>query len=422
MTTAGASEGIAGRQDGDDRSVPRMRVRRGDTSIDRRGRRRAAPPLLSYGFRPFFFGASVYAAIAVPLWLWMFRSGVGPAGPFVGVSWHAHEMIFGYLGAVMAGFILTAVPNWTGRLPLSGAPLALLFALWIAGRVACFAVGSPIAAMILDLAFPVTLSVAVWREVVAGKNWRNAPVALLITLFAFANLLHHLGGFWPALGEVAVRLALGVAALLISLIGGRIVPSFTRNWLVKQGVRSLPASFDRIDRLALVSVVAAILAWNVVPDFSISGALLVLAGGLLAVRLARWRGFGAWREPIVLILHIAYAWLAAALLLLGGSILWPDLVPQSAALHALTAGAIATMTLAVMTRATLGHAGRAIETDAATLTLYVAVTAGALLRVAAPLVPTLYMTLLVAGGTLWSLAFVLFAFRYGPMLLTKRAE
>lgn len=420
-TAEGADASVA-HQEREDRSVPRNRVRRGDASIDRRGRRRGAAALLSYGFRPFFLGASIYGATAVPIWLWMFRSGVGQTGPFVSVTWHAHEMIFGYLGAVMAGFILTAVPNWTGRLPLSGAPLAVLFVLWIAGRIACSAVGSPIAAMILDLAFPVTLSAAVWREVLAGKNWRNAPVALLLTLFASASLLHHLGGFWPDLSAIAVRLALGVAALLIALIGGRIVPSFTRNWLVKQGARRLPASFDRIDRLALASVVAAVLAWNVAPDFSISGALLMLAGGLLAVRLARWCGMSTWRAPIVLILHFGYAWLAVALLLLGGSILRPDLVPQSAALHALTAGAIATMTLAVMTRATLGHTGRAIETDAATLATYLMVTGGALLRVAAPLVPTLYMTLLVAGGTLWSLAFALFALRYGPMLLTARAE
>ncbi len=420
-TAEGAEISVA-HQEREDRSVPRNRVRRGDASIDRRGRRRAAPAILSYGFRPFFLGASVYAAVAVPLWLWMFRSGAEPAGPFTGAAWHAHEMIFGYLGAVMAGFILTAVPNWTGRLPLSGAPLAALFALWVLGRVACSTIGSPVVAMILDLAFPVMLSAAVWREVLAGRNWRNAPVALLLTLFTSASLLHHLGGFLPGLSDIAVRLALGVAAVLIALIGGRIVPSFTRNWLVKQGTRRLPASFDRIDRLTLVSVVVAVLAWNVAPDFTISGALLMLAGGLLGVRLARWRSMSTWREPIVLILHLGYAWLAVALLMLGASILWPALIPQSAALHALTAGAIATMTLAVMTRATLGHTGRAIETDGATLAIYLMVTGGALLRVAAPFLPNLYMALLTAGGTLWSLAFGVFALRYGPMLLMARVE
>jgi uncharacterized protein involved in response to NO len=416
-----ATESLAAHEDRDDRSVPRTRVRRGDRSIDRRGRRRAAPAFLSYGFRPFFLGAAVYAAAAIPLWLWMLRSGIEPAGPFAGVTWHAHEMIFGYLGAVMAGFVLTAVPNWTGRLPLSGAPLAVLFALWIAGRVACFAVGAHVAAMVLDLAFPVMLSAAVWREVLAGRNWRNAPVALLIALFAAADLLHHLGGFVPALSDIAVRLALGVAAVMIALIGGRIVPSFTRNWLVKRGA-PLPASFGRLDQAALLAVVASVLAWIVAPELPVSGVLLLLAGALLVLRLARWRGFSTLRAPIVLVLHLGYAWLAVALLALGGSILAPGIVPSSAALHALTAGAIATMTLAVMTRATLGHTGRAIETDSATLAVYVMVTVGALLRVAAPLLPAHYMTLLMAGGIIWSLAFVLFALRYGPMLVTKRAD
>ena len=356
-----------------DKSVPRTKVRGGDASIDRRGRVRAAHPFLSYGFRPFFLGASVYAAIAVPIWLWMFLSGTQAAGPFSGVAWHAHEMIFGYLGAVMAGFILTAIPNWTGRLPLSGAPLAVLFALWVAGRVACSTVSEPIAALVLDLAFPTMLSAAIWREVIAGKNWRNAPVALLLTLFASANLLHHLGAFWPDLAGVAVRLALGVAALLIALVGGRIVPSFTRNWLVKQGARRLPASFGRVDRVALASVAAAVLAWNVAPYRQLSGMLLSIAGLLLGLRLARWRGPSTWREPVVLVLHLGYGWLAVALVMLGWSILTPDVMPQSSALHALTAGAIATMTLAVMTRATLGHTGRAVETDAATLAIYLMV-------------------------------------------------
>jgi uncharacterized protein involved in response to NO len=400
--------------------VPRFRVRAGDDSIDRRGRARNTPAILSYGFRPFFLGASVYAAAAVPIWIWMLASGAEPAGPFAGSTWHAHEMIFGYLGAVIAGFILTAVPNWTGRLPLSGAPLAVLFALWAVGRIACSTVGAPAAALVLDLAFPAALSAAVWREVLAGKNWRNAPIALLLTLFAGANLLHHLEGFRPELAGMAVRLALGVAGVLIALVGGRIAPSFTRNWLVKQGETHLPASFGRLDGAALLAAAAGMLAWNLAPEHFAAGALLVLAGILLFVRLARWQGVRTWREPIVLILHLGYLWLAAAFLMLGCSILDPTRIPQSAALHALTAGAIATMTLAVMTRATRGHTGRPIETDAVTLLIYVMVTVGALLRVAAPLVPDLYFGLLTAGGALWSLAFALFALRYGPMLLMPR--
>ena len=170
MNDARTAEGLAAHQERDDRSVPRSRVRRGDTSIDRRGRRRAAPAILSYGFRPFFLGASVYAAAAIPLWLWMLRSGIGPAGPFTGVDWHAHEMIFGYLGAVMAGFILTAVPNWTGpaaterrasrvALRLVDRRPRRLFDRWLARRGAVPRPG-----------LPCGLSAAVWREVLVGRT------------------------------------------------------------------------------------------------------------------------------------------------------------------------------------------------------------------------------------------------------------
>ena len=405
-----------------DRSNPRARVKAGDTAIDRRGRKRTGPAILSYGFRPFFLGAAIYAAAAVPIWLWMYSSGASAGGVFDGSSWHAHEMIFGYLGAVIAGFVLTAVPNWTGSLPLSGSPLALLFLSWVAGRVAVSVVGDPLLAFLFDLAFPVTLAASVWREVIAGKNWRNLPVAGLLSLFALANSLHHAENLWPVLDGAGLRLALGVAATMIALIGGRIVPSFTRNWLAKRKSTRLPASFGIIDRLALAATALGASGWVFFPSHPASGLILALAGLLLIGRLARWRGPMTWREPIVLILHLGYLWLAASQVLLGCSILEPDTMPQSSALHALTAGAIATMTLAVMTRASRGHTGRAIEADPATLAVYVMVSVGALLRVLAPLLPGFYMELLVAGGTLWSSAFALFAVRYGPMLLRARLD
>lgn len=405
-----------------DRSIPRMRVRNGDDSIDRRGRSRTAPAIFSYGFRPFFLGASVYAAAAVPVWLWMYRSGVDLAGPFSGSAWHAHEMIFGYLSAVMAGFVLTAVPNWTGRLPLSGRPLAVLFSLWLVGRVACSTIDYTFAALILDLAFPVTLASVVWREVIAGKNWRNAPVALLLTLFAGANLLHHVENLGTVPEGSATRLALGVVAVLVALIGGRITPSFTRNWLAKRKGEKLPASFGWLDRAALVTAAVGMAAWNVVPLHNASGVLLTLAGVLLFGRLVRWRGLATWREPIVLILHVGYLWLALSFAMIGASILVPGILPASSALHALTAGAIATMTLAVMTRASRGHTGRAIETDWLTLAIYVLVTTGAIFRVIAPLVPDHYLHLLSIGGFSWSAAFLLFVVGYGPMLWRPRRD
>ncbi|MBZ8134712.1 NnrS family protein [Afifella sp. IM 167] len=402
-----------------DRSEPRRSRNAGRTDRDGRGRRLGVPPILSYGFRPFFFAGATYAALAIPAWLAVFLGYFSPSGPFAGSAWHAHEMLFGYLGAVVAGFILTAVPNWTGRLPLSGAPLAGLVFLWLTGRLAASFLADPLAAALLDLAFPAALAAAVWREVIAGRNIKNAPVAAMLSLFALANLLHHgeAAGLVP--DGYAIRLALAVAATLIALIGGRVTPSFTRNFLARKGA-PLPAPFSRLDGLALAATGLSLLAWVLFPLTTATGAALALAGLLLGLRLSRWRGASVMREPIVLVLHAGYLWLAVSLLLLGVSVLSGGALPETAALHALTAGAVGTMTLAVMTRASLGHTGRAIVAGTATRAIYLLVGAGALLRLAAPLLPALYLTLVVAGGLLWAGAFALFALRYGPILFSSR--
>lgn len=403
-----------------DRSVPRNARRAGDRSRDGRGRVRSGPPILHYGFRPFFLAAAIWVVLAVPLWLWVHLIGFDLAGPFDGLTWHSYEMMFGYVGAVIAGFILTAIPNWTGRLPLSGLPLAGLFALWLLGRMANAAVPWPVAALLADLAFPATLAFVVWREVIAGRNWRNAPVAAMLTLFGVASLLQHLEGFALVPSGLGIRLGLSTVALLIGLTGGRIVPSFTRNWLVKQADQRLPAEFGSLDKASLVVMACASLAWLALPDTPVSGFALALAGVVLAVRLSRWRGLATLREPIVAILHVGYGWLALAFLMLGAAALVEDPALATAGVHALTAGAVGTMTLAVMTRASLGHTGRAIVADRWTLAIYGAVTLGAALRVAAPLAPSLYAHLLVCAGVAWSGAFLLFALRYGPILARPR--
>ncbi|MDN2582245.1 NnrS family protein [Aquibium sp. ELW1220] len=402
-----------------DRFAPRRLAKSGDRSRDGRGRVRTMPPILHYGFRPFFFLAAVHAGLAIPAWLWLhLRGGVLP-GSFAGLDWHVHEMLFGYLAAVIAGFLLTAIPNWTGRLPLSGWPLAGLVGLWLAGRAATTLLADPVAAMAVDLAFPSVLALSVWREVLAGRNWRNAPVAIIITLFGAANALHHAGNLDLVPQGLGTRLALAAVAMLIALIGGRIVPSFTRNFLARTGTASLPTSFGWLDKAALAATGLALSLWIAVPDEATTAAGMALAGALLLARLVRWRGHRTLGEPIVLVLHLGYLWLAAALLLFGASL--AGFLPQSSALHALTAGAIGTMTLAVMTRASLGHTGRAIVADRSVQAIYALVTLGAALRVAAPLAPDLYIPLLATGGTLWSASFLLFAIRYAPVLWGRRA-
>jgi uncharacterized protein involved in response to NO len=330
-------------------------------------------------------------------------------------------MVFGYGFAAVAGFLLTAIPNWTGRLPLRGMPLALLALLWIAGRAAVLLsayIGAPAAALV-DLAFPAALAAVVAREIVAGRNWRNLPMVAALLLLGTGSLLVHLHAldvaYTALLGN---RLGIAVLLMLIALVGGRIVPSFTRNWMVKhRRGAALPAQGGAVDGIALALTLAALTAWVAAPDAAMTPWLALAAGVALAVRLARWRGRQTLREPLLAVLHLGYGWLALGLLLLGA----PG-IPASAALHALTAGAVGTMTLAVMTRATLGHTGRELAADRATVAIYGLVTLAALMRVAAPLAGGHAPTLTAAAGAAWSAAFLLFALSYGRLLLVPAAS
>ena len=380
------------------------------------------PAVFSVGLRPFFLFSALWAAIAAPLWLYAFLSG----GP-VGLSWHVHEMLFGYTGGVVVGFLLTAVPNWTGRLPVVGTPLALLFGLWLAGRAAMLAMAlnadlaSEVWPLIIDGLFLFAMAGVVWREVLAGQNWRNVPVAVMVTLFALANAGFHLEAGAGGVANLSTRLGLAVVALLIAVIGGRVTPSFTRNWQTKRG-GPLPAVAGRLDVVTLAVTAAGLVAWSVAPTHPAAGALLLAAGGLNLVRLIRWRGDATVAEPLVWILHLGYLWLAAGLFFTGLSVAAPGLVPPSVGVHALTAGAIGVMTLAIMTRASRGHTGRPLAAGRIEVLIYVLVNAAALTRVTGGLLPTLYQPLLMVSAGLWSAAFLAFVVGYGPMLLSPRPD
>ena len=380
------------------------------------------PAVFSVGLRPFFLFSALWAAIAAPLWLYAFLTG----GP-VGLSWHVHEMLFGYTGGIVVGFLLTAVPNWTGRLPVVGAPLALLFSLWLAGRAAMLAMAlnadlaSEVWPLIIDGLFLFAMAGVVWREVLAGQNWRNVPVAVMVTLFALANAGFHLEAGAGGVANLSTRLGLAVVALLIAVIGGRVTPSFTRNWQTKRG-GPLPAVAGRLDVVTLAVTAAGLVAWSVAPTHPAAGALLLAAGGLNLVRLIRWRGDATVAEPLVWILHLGYLWLAAGLFFTGLSVAAPGLVPPSVGVHALTAGAIGVMTLAIMTRASRGHTGRPLVAGRVEVLIYVLINAAALTRVTGGLLPTLYQPLLMVSAGLWSAAFLGFVVGYGPMLLSPRPD
>lgn len=375
------------------------------------------PAFFSFGFRPFFLLGAVWSAAVVPLWLYGYFHG-GPAA--LTRDWHIHEMIFGYLAAVIAGFLTTAVPNWTGRLPVIGAPLAGLVALWILGRAAMLGQNllGPAAAAVTDSLFLLTFAAAIWREVLAGRNWRNVPVCGLLTLFALANIAFHLRGKLP--DDLGLRLALAAAMMLMGLVGGRVVPSFTRNWMTARSLAPGPVPFGAVDRWALGLTGLGAGLWIVAPLSLFAGATIALAGATHLVRLARWRGWRARGEPLVWILHLGYAWLGVSLMFLGAAVCAPDLVPRSAGIHALTSGAIGVMTLAVMTRATRGHAGRPLAADGGTTAIYLAINVAALLRVASPFTGEGQAIVLSISGLAWSLAFAGFAIAYGGMLVLPR--
>ncbi len=372
------------------------------------------------GFRPFFLGAAAWAPLALALWLALLAGALSLPLAFDALAWYQYEMLFGYAGGVVAGFLLTAVTNWTGQPPVCGPPLFGLVLLWAAARVMNL-VGAAIGpwfAVTADIGFWAVLAGLILREIVTGRNWRNLPVAALVTCLGVGCALSQAGTAGSGMAELGRRLGFGVVFVLMGLIGGRVVPSFTRNWLTQPGAESLPVPMGWLDHAAMALLAVAILSWILAPTIGLTGCLLLAAGIGLLVRLARWCGAATLAEPLVLILHLGYGWLSTGLALLDLSILWPDVVGRVAAMHALTAGAVGTMSLAIMTRATLGHSGRTLAVDAATVWIYVLIQTGALLRVMSPVLPLDYSLVLAMAALLWGGAFVLFALHYGPMLAT----
>ena len=387
-------------------------------------RRAKLPAVLDYAFRPMFLAAGSWAVVALALWLAMFFGYVQLPTRFDPLAWHVHEMLFGFVMAAVAGFLLTAIPNWTGRLPVRGLRLAGLACLWLLGRIACLISADLPAwlAVLADLAFPVSLLAVAAREIIVGRNWRNLQITAPLALFIIADLLMHLEslGFAVPAG-LGWRLALGAPILLISVIGGRIIPSFTRNWLFKRKSPRLPSPQDMLDTNAVGVLAAALILWVFLPNHRVTGAFLIAAAIANAWRLTRWTGNATWGEKLLFILHVGYAWLVLGVALLGLSIFNIG-VPVASAIHALTAGATAVMILAVMPRVTLGHTGRDLTANPATVAIFVLINAAVLARVCASWHTKFMALLLLVAGACWIAAFGLFEIVYGPMLLTRQPD
>ena len=387
----------------------------------------ASLALFSYGFRPFFLFGTLQAALMVAIWVPWYLGFIGLPSAFPPVAWHSHELLFGYVPAIMAGFLLTAVPNWTGRPPIVGSPLIGLFALWLLGRVgvAVSSLCPPAIVAAFSLAFPLALFGVMAREIVAARNWRNLKLLAGIVILTLSQALFHYEIWRYGRATYGDHLAVATALTMIIIVGGRIVPSFTSNWLKQNNPGPLPASPGLFDRIAAVVGVTALLAWVGAPyvpaaHTAIAG-LLLIAGLLHVMRQLRWRPERTLAEPLVAVLHLGYAFVPLGFLLAAYALWTGERPAATAGTHAWTVGAIGLMTLAVMTRVTRGHTGHPLTAPFGTVTIYVLMVTAAATRITAALLPETAFFVLSLSGPAWVGSFALFASLYGPMLLRRQA-
>ncbi|MBK8907103.1 MAG: NnrS family protein [Rhodospirillales bacterium] len=371
--------------------------------VEPRPQGQAAFPLMASGHRPFFLAAALYGTLAIPLWLAGYL-GYLPLTPV----WHGHEMVFGFVVAAVTGFLLAAVPKWTNGPPILGASLVFLIVLWILGRIGMW---HPVTAYVDLLFLPVFAGFILW-DVVRARNTRNYQVPAMLLLLAAFNALYHF--YDPSL---ALRVSIYVIAAMIALIGGRIVPAFTQNALRMKVAPEITCSTPPVlDRLAVPAVLLVVAVELVYPASAASGAMSIVAAGILFARMLGWQTLRTARLPLVWILHVGYAWVPLGFLLHGLALMGAPL-DASAALHALSAGAAGVMILAVASRAALGHSGRPLEPSPWTVVSYYLVIAAAVVRVFVP-VPTG----ILISGLLWFLGYGLFAAVYWPILTRPRVD
>ncbi|MBK8157924.1 MAG: NnrS family protein [Rhodospirillaceae bacterium] len=382
--------------------------------------------LFGYGFRPFFLFAAFYAAIAVPVWVGIWRGDLGWMPAMPANLWHGHEMIFGFAVAALAGFMLTAVPNWTGAAAIKGPPLMLLVGVWVAGRIAAF-LPWPSLFAVVDLAFLPLLAVILGPGILIRNGRRNSILVGILLLLAAVNGVIHFDGYFDGWGMAdlsggwGLNVAIAIFALLIGIIGGRIVPAFTQGGMKMAGVPFVITAHRVVDPAAVLSLVLNLLVNLLQAPEPVLGGAALLAAACNLLRFLRWQGWKTWPVPLVWILHIGYAWLIIGLVLTSVTDLTGTLSPTMGR-HALTAGAFSTMILAVMSRAALGHTGRQLVASRKTVGAYMFLTAAVFFRVIAPLCGDMETTVVEAAALLWSAAFLIFGILYLPILVLARPD
>jgi uncharacterized protein involved in response to NO len=387
--------------------------------------KRPAFALFAYGFRPFFLAVGVYAVLGLIAWLWIYTTGAQPLPSQPAQLWHGHEMLYGFVGAAIAGFLLTAVPSWTSARGFAGRPLILLAALWLTGRLA-FAAAAVLPLTIVavcELAFIPVLAGLLAPALLRARN-RNSPLLLVLVSIWLTDVvfMYALMRDDVLLARTTLLVAIDIVLLLVTVIGGRIVPAFTASALRARGLATDLRTSRWIDGIVIAAMIAVVLVDIIDPWHQVAGAVAAVAAIAHAWRLIGWRSWRTLDEPLVWSLHLAYAWLPAGLamkaLYLSGNAAW-----AAHWLHALTIGVAAAMILAVMTRASLGHTGRPLSASRLIGSAYILLSLAAVMRVLAPpLAPGAYQWSVVAAGTLWICAFAIFIVIYTPILLRPRID
>ena len=382
-------------------------------------KRPSKPPrwaLFELGFRPFYLAGSVFAVVAMAVWLAFWATGAAGSG-LPGVFWHAHEMVFGFGTAIIAGFLLTAIKNWTGLSMPAGVQLGVFVGVWLAGRVA-MAVATTAWAACIDVAFLCLFVVAVARKFVRAGSVRQWPIVVVLSGLALANGVFHLA--WLGWLEVSpmrvVEAGLYLIVVLACVIGGRVIPGFTANALrhVKQYRRQW------VDRWAIGLTALAFVLYVATPWGGLTAAVALGAALMHGLRWLGWGPWATWRNPLLWSLHLAYAWIPLGLMLIAIDAAWGQ--TRLAALHALGVGAMAGLILAMITRTALGHTARPLVAGGAETAAFGLIHLGALLRVGAALVPAWHHAGVWLAGAAWMAAFGLYVVAYLPILTRPRLD
>ncbi|MBI2986126.1 MAG: NnrS family protein [Deltaproteobacteria bacterium] len=383
--------------------------------------RRFSLVLFALGFRPFFLLAGIFAVILMAIWASAFVNNRAVTTYYGMVGWHSHEMIFGYASAVIAGFLLTAVRNWTGMQTPAGAPLAALSALWVAGRIMPFfpeALPYWLTALV-DLLFLPALAVSLAIPLLGSGQRRNLFFVPLLAVFALANLLIHLEilGFAEGLARPGIFLALDLIILLIVIMGGRVIPFFTERAL--SGVS--PRRWRWIEWLSIGSVIAFSVAEPFLPDSILVGIMAGLAALSNGVRLIGWYTERFWPIPLLWVLHLGYSWVVVGFCL--KTLAAAGLVSPQFTIHAFTVGGIGVLTLGMMARVSLGHTGRPLRAAKPMAIAFALINLAAVARGLAPIFFLEWLPQFVAlSAGLWILAFAIFLEVYTPILIKPRID